>query len=502
MFSFSLRRRALAGLMSITVVVGFLGCGGARAADRVALVIGMAQYRNVPALSNTVNDARLLSATLSRIGFDVTTLIDTPQEELREELDKFAFRSETADLALIYFAGHGVEVSGENFLLPVDVDVRSNKDVQRQSISLKDLLHVVDSARKMRIVILDSCRNNPLGDGILQDEGETTAGGGGGLAPPSPDRGTLVAFAARDGQVAMDGDGTNSPFALALSEKLAEPGLEISLMFRQVRDEVLSATRNLQEPNTYGSLSGVPFYLAGSPELRDQLATDDRRVAWAAVGSNQESQLRSLADTGDARAMLGLAYMRLDSSGSEFDPVQAADLLGRAAEAGSPEAQYELAKLYEKGIGLPQDDARALELFSKSAEQGFSDAVNDMGFFYYQGSLGLQRDALKALQYFEQAADLRHPQAMFNFAALIDDGIVPGKGPADAGKYLYQALRSGSAAVFQQLSERPTMFSLESRKALQQQLAEHSFYSGPVDGDFGPGTQKAVRVAYGLNTEG
>ncbi|MCB2140503.1 MAG: caspase family protein, partial [Rhodobacteraceae bacterium] len=92
MFSFSLRRRALAGLMSITVVVGFLGSGGARAADRVALVIGMAQYRNVPALSNTVNDARLLSATLSRIGFDVTTLIDTPQEELREELDKFAFR--------------------------------------------------------------------------------------------------------------------------------------------------------------------------------------------------------------------------------------------------------------------------------------------------------------------------------------------------------------------------------------------------------------------------
>ena len=86
MFSFSLRRRALAGLMSITVVVGFLGSGGARAADRVALVIGMAQYRNVPALSNTVNDARLLSATLSRIGFDVTTLIDTPQEELREEL--------------------------------------------------------------------------------------------------------------------------------------------------------------------------------------------------------------------------------------------------------------------------------------------------------------------------------------------------------------------------------------------------------------------------------
>ncbi|MCV2864151.1 caspase family protein [Albidovulum sediminicola] len=475
----------------------------AQAADRVALVIGMAQYRNVPALSNTVNDARLLASTLDRIGFDVTTLIDANQEELRSELERFAFRSETADLALVYFAGHGVEVAGENFLLPVDVNVRSNKDVQRQSISLKDLLHVVDSARKMRIVILDSCRDNPLGDAILQENGEVAgASRGGGLAPPSPDRGTLVAFAARDGQVALDGDGANSPFARALSEKLAEPGLEISLMFRQVRDEVLAATRNLQEPNTYGSLSGVPFYLAGSPELREQLATDDRRMAWTAVGANQESQLRSLADSGDARAMLGLAYMRLDTGGSEFDPAQAAQLFGRAAEAGSPEAQYELAKLYEKGIGVPQDDARALELFQKAADQGFSDAVNDLGFFYYQGSFGLQRDALKALGYFEQAADLRHPQAMFNFAALIDDGIVPGKGAADAGRYLYQALRSGSAAVYQQLAERPTMFSKDTRKALQAQLAEHAFYSGAIDGDFGPGTQKAVRVAYGLNTEG
>lgn len=497
------RKPVRPGLPLLLLLTALLSYAPAHAADRVALVIGMAQYRNVPALENTVNDARLLAATLDRIGFDVTTLIDTPQEELRGELERFAFRSETADLALIYFAGHGVEVAGENFLLPVDVNVRSNKDVQRQSISLKDLLQVVDSARKMRIVILDSCRNNPLGDGILHDEGEAAgAASGGGLAPPSPDRGTLVAFAARDGQVALDGNGSNSPFALALSEKLAEPGLEISLMFRQVRDDVLAATQNLQEPNTYGSLSGVPFYLAGSPELRDQLATDDRRVAWAAIGSNQESQLRSLADSGDARAMLGLAYMRLDTGGTEFDPAQAAELFGRAAEAGSPEAQYELAKLYEKGIGVPQDNARALELFQKSADQGFSDAVNDMGFFYYQGSFGLQRDALKALQYFEQAADLRHPQAMFNFAALIDDGIVPGKGAPDAGKYLYQALRSGSAAVFQQLSDRPTMFSLETRKALQQELTEHAFYSGPIDGDFGPGTQKAVRVAYGLNTEG
>lgn len=473
----------------------------ASAADRVALVIGMAQYKSVPALTNTVNDARLLSSALTSIGFDVTTLIDTSQEELREALDGFAFRAETADLALVYFAGHGVEVAGENFLLPVDVEVRSNKDVQRQAISLDDLLKVVDSARKMRIVILDSCRNNPLGDAIV-DDAAAGADSGGGLAPPSPDRGSLVAFAARAGQVALDGEGTNSPFATALSQKLVEPGLEISLMFRQVRDAVLTATDNLQEPNTYGSLSGVPFYLAGPPELRNQLAAEDPRLAWAALGSDQESAIRSLAETGDTRYMLGLAYMRQNSSQTAADDSQAASLFQKAADAGSPEAQYELAKLYEQGRGVPKDEARALELYRKSAEQGYSKAVNDMGFFYYQGSFGLPRDVDMALEKFREAADLRHPEAMFNYAALIDDGKVAEKGPADAGRYLYQALRSGSKAVFQQLAEQPNMFKIETRKALQQQLTDYGFYDGAIDGSFGPGTMKAVETAYGLVTEG
>ena len=172
-------------LFLTALAVAILPLSAANAADRVALVIGMAQYRNVPALTNTVNDAQLLATTLDRIGFDVTTLIDATQEELRGELEKFAFRSETADLALIYFAGHGVEVAGENFLLPVDVNVRSNKDVQRQSISLKDLLKVVDSARKMRIVILDSCRDNPLGDAILHENGEVSGAASGGTQAPA-----------------------------------------------------------------------------------------------------------------------------------------------------------------------------------------------------------------------------------------------------------------------------------------------------------------------------
>lgn len=479
----------------------------AQATSRVALVIGNADYQNIEDLKNTKNDATLMSETLTKIGFEVTTLLDGTGEQMRRAVDDFSFRSETSDLALIYFAGHGVEVQGENFLVPSDADVKSNLDIQRQSLSLDDLLVSVDGARKMRIVILDSCRNNPFGGlidtSVTAPTASTTVAGtrgaGGGLAAPSPDRGTLVSFAARDGNVAFDGEGNNSPFATALAETLSKPGLEISLMFRQVRDGVLRNTFNQQEPHTYGSLSGIPFYLAGPADEDSVAANEDRRVAWSDIRPEQELQLAKLAQGGDTRSMLGLAYMRLNPEEKRFDPSEAVELLTRAAEAGSPEAQFELAKLYEKGLGVDQDEARALELYRQAGDQDFADALNDLGFMYYQGGLGLPRDPDSALKLFERAADLRHPQAMFNFAALIDDGLIPTKGPQDAAHYLYQSLRSGSEDVLNLLSERPTMFQDATRKALQKKLQEFNFYAGTIDGDFGPGTQRGIRAAYGLS---
>ncbi len=494
-------------LVRLFILITSLGTGAVvSAAERVALVVGMGAYDTIPALDNTINDARAIAGTLEGIGFDVTLSTDADAGEFRQLLDDFAFRSETADLALIYFAGHGIEVQGENFLIPVDARVQSNRDVQRQSVSLRQMLAAVERARKMRIVILDSCRDNPLGDSIdltetLEVKIETTATtrGGGGLAAADPDRGTLVAFAAKDGQVALDGTGANSPFATALMDKMVQPGLEISLMFRQVRDQVLRMTDNLQEPHTYGSLTGIPFYLAGAAEGQRDISGQSGADAWAAIRPEQEEQLLAPAELGDTRSMLGLAYIRLNPNEGRFDPPEAVKFLERAAEAGSPEAQFELAKLYERGTGVPVDHKRALELYQASADQNYADAINDLGFLYYQGALGLPADPQKALRYFERAADLRHPQAQFNFAALIDDGLIPAKGPEDAAKYLYAALRSGSSDVLKILSERPNMFTGETRKALQRELKKFEFYTGTIDGDFGPGTQRGIRRAYGLS---
>ncbi|MEM6304085.1 MAG: caspase family protein [Pseudomonadota bacterium] len=475
--------------------------------ERIALVIGMADYQTIVKLDNTLNDARGISDTLEGIGFNVTTVLDAGAEDLRTAVDEFAFRAETADLALIYYAGHGVEVQGENFLIPVDAAVTSNQDIQRQGVSLKQLLASVEAARKMRIVILDSCRDNPFGDLLTQEALDQTQAaaeqtrsiGSTGMAAPSPDRGTMVAFAAKDGEPALDGTGRgNSPFARALMDNLVQPDLEISLMFRKVRDQVLQSTGNQQEPHTYGSLSGTPFYIASTDEGSAVIANTNRREAWAALESDQEVQLAALADQGDTRSMLGLAYMRLNSVDPRYDPKEAAEFLQRAAGEGSAEAQFELAQLYERGLGVPQDFNRALELYLQSADQNFADALNDLGFIFFQGGLNVTRDPERALKYFERAADLRHPQAMFNWAAMIDDGNIAGRGPADAAEYLYRALRTGAEDVFNLLSSEPEMFKIETRKELQKKLSQFAFYDGGIDGDFGPGTQRGIRAAYGL----
>jgi TPR repeat protein len=479
------------------------------AAPRVALVIGMARYANIPTLANTENDAREISKTLRKLGFQVETAIDLPLKDLVETINHFSITAETADIAMIYYAGHGVELSGENFLIPVDVNIRKPEDIGSQAITLRNLLEAVENARKLRVVILDSCRNNPFATWPVQEvakAGDATYVTGvagelrkGGLAAPSPDKGMLVVYAAKEGEVALDGEGGHSPFARALINELPTPNVEIGMVFRRVRDAVLIATKNKQEPHFYGSLSGIPYFLGGSDI--NVAALSDRTKAWSALAADQEMQLASLAEDGNVRAMLGLGYMSLNPEKSRFKPERAVAMFSAAAKNGEPEAMFELAKLYEKGIGTPQDLEEALRLYQKSAELGFADAINDLGFLYYQGGIGLKRDPQKAVALFLKAADLRHPQAMFNAAALIDDGVVAGKGPEDAARYLYAALRSGVKDVLEQLTTRPNQFKPETRKALQAELAKNNFYKGSIDGAFGQGTQRSMRIAYGETTD-
>jgi hypothetical protein len=505
----ALRRQARLVIGLLASLLLFMSAAAAIAGPRVALVIGMAKYQNIPTLTNTVADATAVADKLKTLGFEVDTSIDQPLAQLVDTVNRFSFRSETADIAIVYYAGHGVELNGENFLIPVDISITKPEQIASQAITLKMLLKSVENARKLRVVILDSCRNNPFADWPVQEvakatsadfqTGEVTKLRAGGLATPSVDRGMLVVYSAKEGAVALDGEGVHSPFAQALLTELPARNLEIGMMFRKVRDLVMNETKNKQEPHFYGSLSGVPFFLAGSD--LDVASIDDRKTAWGALAPDQALQLASLADEGNTRAMIGLGYMSLAPDKTRFKPEKAFDLFSRAAAAGDPEAMFELGKLYEKGIGTGQDFDKAIALYRRSADLGFADALNDLGFLYYQGASGLPRDQAKGVELFLKAADLRHPQAMYNVAALIDDGVIKGKTPDDAAHYLYAALRSGVRDVLAQLTERPDQFKPATRKALQAELARNDLYKGRIDGQIGKGTQRSIRIAFGENVQ-
>jgi hypothetical protein len=491
---------ATRGLMGIKTEVKKITAGDTltvpvSVSRRMALVIGMSAYTSISPLRNTAADARAVGDMLQRLGFTVDLAIDVPLTQMRETVAAFSRKTETSDIALVYYAGHGVEAAGENYLVPVDIKVDDPAKIPEQAVSLSSVLRSVEHARKLRIVILDSCRNNPFPTLVSAATTTGAALDGDGLSAPDPSQGMMVVYAAEGGKVALDGDGDHSPFATALLENLPRPDVEIGLVFRQVRDRVMSLTANRQQPHFYGSLSGAPFFLTGGDTAVADIA--DKASQWQALKPEQEVQLAALAGDGDTRAMLGLGYMALTPDGQKFQPEKAFELFRKAADAGDAEAMFELGKLYEKGIGTAQNAAEAIKLYQRAADLGFADAINDLGFLYYQGTDGLARDPKKAVDLFIRAADLRHPQAMFNVAALIDDGLVPGKTADDAAAYLYLALRSGVNDVLQQLTKSPTMFKPETRRALQAELHRNKFYTGAIDGDIGAGTQRSMRIAFG-----
>ncbi len=241
---------------------------GVAAAKRVALVIANSNYEHAEKLSNPSNDAKSLAEAFRRLDFDTVTLKENlDYRNLRLALKDFANESAGAELALVYFAGHGIEVSGQNFLIPTDARLESASDIDFEGIPLTSVLSSVDGAKILKMVILDACRNNPFRSRMVMRS--STRSIGRGLAKVEPNNNTLVAFAAKEGTVALDGDSDHSPYANALLQVVEEPGVEIGFMFRRVRDLVLKATGQRQEPFTYGSLGGTPIYLKTPQKTAD-----------------------------------------------------------------------------------------------------------------------------------------------------------------------------------------------------------------------------------------
>jgi TPR repeat protein len=255
-----------------------LACScAAQAQTRVALVIGNSAYQNAARLSNPVRDAQAIAELFRNASFDVVQARnDLGNLEFRRAVREFAEAAQRSDIAVMFFAGHGLEYRGTNYMLPVDAKLATDHDVEDEAVPLDRLIRAIEPARRLRLIILDACRDNPL----LRTMQRTVAVRAvmRGLAKVEPDASnTLIAYAARDGSVAEDGDGRHSPFTAALLKHIAQPGLDIQMALRRVRDDVLKSTANRQEPFVYGSLGGeeiplVPVVHKNVPISIDQNA--------------------------------------------------------------------------------------------------------------------------------------------------------------------------------------------------------------------------------------
>jgi len=233
---------------------------------RIALVIGNSAYENAAALPNPVRDASLVADVLRRTGFETVTLLtDLRKDALVSALRDFAALAETADWAVVYYAGHGMEVGGINYLIPTAARIAADRDIGFEAVPLEQVLNAAERARKLRLVILDACRDNPFANQMKRTLTVASRSVSRGLAAVEPEAGTLVVYAAKDGETALDGEGTNSPFASAFIKNLPTPGLEVRRLFDFVRDDVMEATGRKQKPFSYGSISGRQdfYFVAG-----------------------------------------------------------------------------------------------------------------------------------------------------------------------------------------------------------------------------------------------
>jgi hypothetical protein len=250
------------------LTAGVLFATAAAAERRVALVIGNSAYKNASSLPNTINDSTAIAALFKSVGFEVViSRNDLGVVDFKRSVREFLITAENADMAVVYYAGHGIEISGTNYLVPVDAKLSRDYDVDDEAVSLDRIIWALQTVRRLRLILLDACRDNPFA-AKLRSAGNRAAARGGLAKIEEVSADTLVAYAAKAGSISYDGDGINSPYATALIKHLAEPGLDIRIALGRVRDDVVAMTGGRQEPFIYGSLGGATIPLVPLPPAK------------------------------------------------------------------------------------------------------------------------------------------------------------------------------------------------------------------------------------------
>ena len=392
-------------LVSATLILTLAGSAACFAADRVALVIGNGAYQKVPVLANPPRDAADIARAFERLNFKVTQLNNATASDMRKAIVAFGRASEGSDMAVIFYAGHGMEMGGENWLIPVDAELRSDTDVESEAVSLKSLNLQVSKARQLGLIILDACRNNPFA--AQMKGGSRTRAVARGLAPTEPTDNVLVAYAARDGTTANDGDGRNSPFTASLLRNIEKPGLEISFLFRNVRDEVMSATKREQQPFVYGSLSKEAIYLK-LPEIVAAPAAAPVPTSNAKSASGNDRGQAVPSDSNKRNEYSAEDAQRVEAFAKELNLKMPPFAIGET-KPDVPSAATRFVGIWSSKVGFGEGKGRRVMLIVTEASSGSPDLA--LGFYLWGPPTKLS---------WEQ----NDPAGYAGFAGKITDGVL------------------------------------------------------------------------------
>lgn len=356
-----------AAIALIAILFGIVSLTDAAAEKRAALVIGNSAYKNVSTLANPSNDAKAVSELLKKAGFEVIeTRVDLGIVEMRRAIRDFSDQVRDSDIAVIFFAGHGIEVGGTNYMIPTDAMLERDIDVEDEALSLDRIMRVLDPVKRLRLVILDACRDNPFSRTMKRSVATRAISRGlAGLEPTTSD--TLVAFAAKGGSLAADGEGGNSPFTKALLKHIATPGLDVRIALGRVRDEVLRTTKNRQEPFVYGSLGGSTVALVPDPPDPNAEARKDYEFA-AQIGTKEAWQFFLGAHPSGFYPNLARAQLaKLDAA--ERVQLQAEQSRRQAEEEAARRVEGNNKSTSEQARQQIEDAKREVEEFRRQAEQ-------------------------------------------------------------------------------------------------------------------------------------
>ncbi|MDK9697685.1 MAG: caspase family protein [Siculibacillus sp.] len=462
-------------LLTATVLSGI---PAVHAADRVALVIGNSAYRSQNPLSNPANDAADVGEMFRRLGFEVVEGIDLDSNALKAKLKEFRDKLDEPTLAVFYYAGHGLQVDGRNYIVPIDAKIEKPDDVRLETVEIDLVLQLMRAENRVSVVVLDACRDSPFARSLRRSTGKATRAAEsayGGLAEVKTSVGSVIIYATDPGNVALDGDGRNSPFTEAFLKNAPEPGVEISRMVKRVRHEVVQVTGSRQVPWDSSTLIN-DVYLAGGAPAEAQLASYTPEPpgagtlvrgappsdgAPAAVPATPTVAPASpAAPTAPQTAAERCDRLASDPQDTLRDrgvaPVRTVDVERAvpACEKAVAERPKELRLANQLGRAYLKAErhADALRVFKDAAARGSPYASNEVGYLYYRGFGGLKKDYAQARPWFEKAAQLGVPVAMSNLSFMYAHGIGIEKSEEKALHWLRRAEALGDPGAMVQLA--------------------------------------------------